>query len=285
VLITSGLNPSRFNISNKAFGDRGRGWKFSFFKASCASMKRIIAARLFARPAALALLRRLTDEETAALLKAAPDRHRIWYETALGTGFRLNELLRLRVRDLDLFGPSLFLAADFSEDRKEHRQPVTRELANKLRTVTTAQGPEKPLLGIPKWGDPASYINADYVKAGVKLVTPEGKATWHSLGKAFVNAAVRSGGDLKTIMTLARRSSAQLSMETYASADPVRLREATAAAGRHVQEAISKAACCTGVARKVVGDEGAAISASATSRLPQLKMVGATGLEPVTSWV
>jgi len=71
-------------------------------------------------------------------------------------------------------------------------------------------------------------------------------------------------------------------METNASADPARLQEATESAG-HVQDAISKAECCTGVARKVAGDEGTVIGASATSKLQRLKMVEDTGVEPVTS--
>ena len=236
--------------------------------------------------------RPLTDSEMAALLQAAPPERRLWYETALGTGFRLNELRSLRCKDLEPFGPSIFLAADYSKDRKEHRQPITRELAEKLKALTAGRQPEDKLLNIPRGGsghdnhrDAGSLIAADYRAADVAIKTPEGKATWHSLRKAFVNAVVRSGGDLKTIMALARHSTAQLSMEVYASADPVRLREATEAAAKHIQGVMYAAACCTRVAKKVAGGEGSIVTASAAKTLPRLRVVGATGLEPVTSWV
>lgn len=226
--------------------------------------------------------RPLNDDEFAKLLSIAPPHRKIWYETALGTGFRLNELRSLRVKDFDVFGPSLLLAADFSKDRKEHRQLIERELADVLRDLAAGRDAEEPLLGIPKGPDPAAYIGADFDKAGIKRETAEGKATWHSLRKTYVNALVRSGQDLKTIMTLARHSSAQLSMEVYASADPKRLRKAADAAAQHVKAAVLKAKCCTGVARKVVGAEDIDVNASAESALRVLKGMGDTGLEPVT---
>jgi integrase len=232
--------------------------------------------------------RPLTDDETAALLRTAPPERRLWYEAALGTGFRLNELRSLRCKDLDLFGPSLFLAADYSKDRKEHRQPITRELAEKLKALTAGRQSDDALLGIPRGGanrrchrDAGAIIAADYRAANVAIKTPAGKATWHSLRKAFVNAVVRCGSDLKTVMTLARHSTAQLSMEVYASTDPIRLREATEAAAQHVQAAINRVGCCIDAAKKVAGGEGSIVTTSAANSLPRLRMVGDTGLEPV----
>ena len=228
--------------------------------------------------------RPLTDAEVASLLKHAKESRRIWYETALGTGFRLNELRCLRAQDLDMFGPTLFLAADFSKDRKDHRQPITRELAGKLKVLAEKRvKPDDRLLGIPKGPDPAAYIADDFGRARIKIITSEGKASWHSLRKSFVNAVVRSGQDLKTIQSLARHSTAQLSMETYASADPARLRAATEAAAQHLEEAISEAACCTYVARAAVGEGRAAASPAPAKDLGEMAMVGDTGFEPVTS--
>ncbi|MCZ7648247.1 MAG: site-specific integrase [Planctomycetota bacterium] len=144
-----------------------------------------------------------------ALLESAPPHRRLWYETALATGFRLNELRCLRVRDLDRFGPSLFLAADFSKDRKDHRQAITRELADQLQTLTEGKGADDRLLGIPFGPDPAAYIVTDYTAGKVNIQAPDGKATWHSLRKVFIDNVVKSGCDLKTIQALARHSTAQ----------------------------------------------------------------------------
>ena len=217
--------------------------------------------------------RALTDAEIAALLGTAPPDRRLWYETALATGFRLSELRDLRVKDLDVFAPSIFLAADFSKDRHDHRQPITRQLADRLKAKAGDRPGDAPLLEIPKSGahkdnryDPGGLLAKDYRAAGVTILTPEGRATWHSLRKSFVTNVVRSGCDLKTAMTLARHSTAQLTMETYAAADPALLRQAAEAAECRVRTAVSRAACCSRGARKAAGAEGSNVSADAEGR-------------------
>lgn len=207
--------------------------------------------------------RQLTDEEVVKLLNASPPDRRLWYDVALQTGFRVNELRSLTVGDLDLFGPSLRLAAEHSKDRKEWRQPITRELADRLSALAKGCRREQPLLGIPgrTAGD---RIADDFIAAGVKiLVDGVGKATWHSLRKVFINNVVKGGNDLKTIMTLARHSTATMSMEVYAAADSSRLREAQEAAVNRVADALTAAACRTSVNQQVVGAESESVSAEA----------------------
>ena len=186
--------------------------------------------------------RALSDQEIRTLLDTAPPNRRLWYETALATGFRVNELRTLRARDLDVFGPSLFLAADYSKDRKNHRQPIPKEVAESLAKLAAGKDGNAKLLGIPSSGQTgaSAFIVRDYKAAGIAIKTDAGRATWHSLRKCYVNALVRTGADVKTIMTLARHSSAQLSMEVYASADPARLRQGVEAAFDHVKNASAK---------------------------------------------
>jgi integrase len=183
--------------------------------------------------------RSLTDEEVVKLLNAAPEQRRLQYEAALATGFRVNELRSIRVKDLLVFGPALHLRADYSKDRKEHQQPITRELAQKLAEVAKDKPPEAPLLDIPTskaW----KLFKEDLKAAGIREETPEGKATWHSLRKVFINNVVKSGCDLKTIQTLARHSTAQLSMEVYAVQDPKRMRTAAEAAAGHIESILQR---------------------------------------------
>jgi hypothetical protein len=85
-----------------------------------------------------------------------------------------------------------------------------------------------------------------------------------SLRKTFVTNVVRSGCDLKTIMSLARHSTAQLSMETYSAADRTLLRQAAQTAEGRVIDAVARAECCTDVARKIAGAERQTLTASAT---------------------
>jgi integrase len=197
-------------------------------------------AKLQARPIQENVHRPLTDEELAKFLEVAPPDRRLQYETALTTGFRVDELRHVRVMDLDIFGPSLFLRGDYAKNRKDCHQPITRELAAALATQAVGKDKQAPLLDIATskaW----KHFKADLAAAGIESQTPDGKATWHSLRKCFDNALIKSGLDLKTLMTLMRQSSASLTLETYASADPKRLRAGVEAAAGYIREAVAAA--------------------------------------------
>jgi integrase len=239
-------------------------------------------AKLDARP--VQPHRPLSDSEVAGLLKAAPAHRRVWYQTGLQSGFRLNELRCIRVKDLNMFGPSIFLAADFSKDRKDHTQYITKELAEELSKLVEKKSPEDRLLGIPFGPNPAEYIAKDYTAGEVTIVTPEGKATWHSLRKVFVNNVVRSGADLKTVMETARHSSATMSLDIYAGVKPNLLR----AAANGVKKAVSDSASGAGVENQKSENSAADVSSGQHACKGRILMVGDTGLEPkkhpYTSW-
>jgi len=107
------------------------------------------------------------------------------------------------------------------------------------------------LLRMPRKETANENYQRDCAKAGIRRVTSEGKATFHSFRVNYINAVVESGSDLKTIMTLARHGSAQMSMEVYAKPEPERLRSAAEAVSRGVQGAIDAASCCASVAQAV----------------------------------
>jgi hypothetical protein len=215
------------------------------------------------------------------LFKVASPESALMYQTALESGFRVDELRHLTVKSLNRFEPSLFLSGDFTKNRKDARQPISKELGGMLAQSIVGKPDTAPLLDIASsvaW----SRFKADVKKAGIAPETADGRATWHSLRKSFVNSLVRSGQDLKTVMTLARHSAASLTMETYASASPALLRSAVEAAAQHVKDAISAAGRCTGVAIAVAGGMPENIQAQAGSPLaPDLHLMRATGVEPV----
>lgn len=84
-------------------------------------------------------------------------------------------------------------------------------------------------------------------------------------------------------MELARHSSAALSMEVYASAEPKRLREAAEAAAEHVKATVSAMSMQTGCKQKAAVAGGEDASPEETGALVGAGVVGDTGLEPVTS--
>ena len=127
-------------------------------------------------------------------------------------------------------------------------------LAEDLREAAEGKGPEEPLLHVPSPWSVSSNFRRDCAKARIIRGKKEGKATFHSLRVNYINSVVESGSDLKTIMTLARHGSAQMSMEVYAKAKTEHLRDAAEAASERLERAISAESCHTCV-KQAVGAE------------------------------
>jgi integrase len=126
-------------------------------------------------------------------------------------------------------------------------------MANELASLNHGKPPESQLLDLPKKNWASEQIRQDFEAAGIKKLTAEGKATFHSLRVNFICAIVESGCDLKTIMELARHSAASLSMEVYAKPNRERTRQAAEAAAQQIQQAISASECCICAAQQVAG--------------------------------
>jgi hypothetical protein len=101
----------------------------------------------------------------------------------------VGESRAVRVRDLDLFAPPLFLAADFSKDRKDHRQPITRELAEKLKALARHS---KAVLTMETYAAADPRLLRETVLAAEVLVkTATDKAVWSADG---TQQAAQAGG-------------------------------------------------------------------------------------------
>ncbi|GMV79779.1 MAG: hypothetical protein AMXMBFR7_09630 [Planctomycetota bacterium] len=199
--------------------------------------------------------RALTREEVTRLLEAAPPDRALVYRVALATGFRQNELRALCVANLDRFGPSLALPARFAKNRKDARQFIPADLAAELAKRCKDLAPDAPLLPMPKKNTTGENFARDLANARIVRPTPDGKATFHSLRVTAINAVVDAGADLKTIMTFARHSAAQMSMETYAKPKTDRLREACQAAAALANTPTSNEENTKGTQRKAAGAE------------------------------
>ena len=224
--------------------------------------------------------RELTKAEIDSLLAKAPAERALWYRVALATGYRQAEVRALKVRNLDVFGPSLPLAAEFCKNRKDARQPITRELCEELKALTTGKSPEASLLNMPGKRVTGQHFRADVHAAGIKdVITGKGKATFHSLRVNYINAVVQCGADLKTIMELARHSSATMSMSVYAKPDANRLRKAAEGASDLL---LNVAASTTEAQRKIVGAEQSTVSNADASLCVVSEVKPSLGFEPRT---
>jgi integrase len=228
--------------------------------------------------------RSLTDDEISRLLNTAPPERRIWYEVGLATGFRVSELRALKVKNLDVNGPALTLESENTKNRKDCKQPISRSLCEKLIPLCEGKRPLDRLLGVPAEGSvrgAAGVIQRDYKAAGIALMTDDGKATWHSLRKCFVNAVIRAGADVKTVMELARHSSATMSMDIYAKAQPAILRQAAEAAENQIRKAVAKT-CSPGVPPQNRSAKSSAITVEVAGSCGDFEKVRPEGLEPST---
>ena len=122
----------------------------------------------------------------------------------------------------------------------------------------------------------------DLARAGIKRVTEDGKATFHSLRKCYIRAVAESGTDLKTIMTLARHGFAQMSMEVYAQPNPGRLKDVAQAVSDRIREAEVGPACATYVARAVAGSKEDAVTPTGKESCARGHVVEVRGFEPLT---
>jgi len=181
--------------------------------------------------------RELYPDELQRLLDAAPTERRLLYRVALATGYRAGECRSLHVCNLDPFGPALCLPKEATKNHKPARQFIEADLFAELKATSEGKPEDAPLLHVPNKETVYANIQRDFKKAKIaRFVTlPDGrkaKASFHSLRVSFINAVVRSGADVRTIMDAARHSSAQMSLETYGKASPDRIREAVGAASK-----------------------------------------------------
>jgi integrase len=172
--------------------------------------------------------RELTDEQIARLLSAAssgpvrlkvsgPDRAML-YEFLLATGIRFSEAMSLTVASLELEhpdGPRVRVNAGYSKRRRIDFQPITLELASRLRAWVVGRKPEKPLWRkISKACE--QWLQPDLAAAGVDYIDHNGEyADFHALRHTFISRLNRGGVPISTAMNLARHSDPTLTLKTY----------------------------------------------------------------------
>lgn len=176
--------------------------------------------------------RDLTPEEIQKMLNSAPMYMRFLLATALTSGLRKGELRALSVDHLDVENATLRVMADVDKGRKERLQPIPAYLVQPLYDFamsgepkrlydrfkkgkdSTNGIPENPLLFVPKMA--AEAIKNIAKKAGVEAMSFDGKLDFHGCRTTFVNLAIDTGADVKTVQESARHDTADMTMRVYA---------------------------------------------------------------------
>lgn len=144
------------------------------------------------------------------------------YRAAAGTGFRAKELSALvpDLFDLDARPPTVLLPAGDSKNRKGAVQPLPAALAAELRGYLAGRPGKEPVWP-GTWAERAAeMLRADLAAAGVleRVDGPEGEEVrdFHSLRNKYISDLIRTGADLKQVMTLARHTDPRLTANRYA---------------------------------------------------------------------
>jgi integrase len=172
----------------------------------------------------------LTDKEEKALLKAAPPERRLIYETALLTGLRANELRNLTVADVNFDLCQLHLKAEWTKNRQAGTQPLPKSLLPKLKKQVEGKDENDLLFNMPTHTGRA--FSKDREKAGVRKETPDGTADFHALRVTFVTNLIENGASAKEAQTLARHSTPDITMNTYARTRRTNLQDITDRIGK-----------------------------------------------------
>lgn len=182
----------------------------------------------------------LSAAEVAATLAAAAgdpvEKHglsgparRLLYLTAMVTGYRAEELSRLRPPQfaLDADPPAVHLHAADTKGKRAAVQPLHPAVAAELRPYLAGRPAAEPVWPGGWWRRAAGLLKRDMAAAGVVYVAdgPRGAEyrDFHALRHYYTSALLAAGADPKELQELVRHTSPALTLKVYAHAAPARL--------------------------------------------------------------
>ena len=220
--------------------------------------------------------RAMTPEEIQRLLDVIPVHRRLLYEVAFTTGLRAGELRALTVDHLDAEGGGLELDATWTKNRKPGFQPLSAELVKRLiafaesgeaselytRFLRRSGSRTGALLYVP--ANTSRTMDNDIRAAGIPKCTSDGKIDFHACRVAYISFVVEAGATVKEAQAMARHSTPDLTMNTYARTREHRL---SALAERVAETALSGEKCAHSVHEEATGTDGSVSKVLSISEL------------------
>ena len=144
----------------------------------------------------------LSPEEVLRFIEAAPvGRERVLLQTAYACGLRIQELLHLRVTDID--SARMVVVVHQGKGRKDRLVPLSARLLIELRSYWRLQRPTTWLFPGQRPGQPATPGNVQRLCRSLtaqlgftKQVTP------HTLRHSFATHMLEAGVDLRTLQAI-----------------------------------------------------------------------------------
>ena len=158
--------------------------------------------------------RALTLPQAEQLLAVAGPRA-LWYEAAIYTGLRCDELAKLQWRDLDLKAGTITLRAGSTKSKRADALPIRHGLLDKLVAV-------KPPFAAPtgrvfKSSPCLQTFRKDCTRAGIDYTADDRGRTLdrHALRTTFITWLSASGVTPRVAQMLARHTDMRLTMKNY----------------------------------------------------------------------
>jgi site-specific recombinase XerD len=175
----------------------------------------------------------LTPNEVAALISNLEGTHALMARLLYGTGMRLMECMRLRIKDVDLARSEIIIHA--GKGNKDRRTMIPASLLEALRTrvaLAKTQWEADRAAGLPAWfwlfpsprlsRDPRSGITRRHhaheqgiqraIKRAVLAAGITKPASTHTLRHSFATHLLESGQDIRTVQELLGHSDVKTTM-------------------------------------------------------------------------
>jgi integrase/recombinase XerD len=156
----------------------------------------------------------LSREELLRLFNAAPNpKHRVILRLVYGSGLRRNELIHLRIQDIESQDGKCRIRINKSKGGKGRYTVLSHKVLVELREYFLACRPKEYLFNGQKKGEPMSRELLRYImqgalkKAGIKKA-----ASLHTLRHSFSSHALEDGMNIKSLQQLLGHSSIQTTM-------------------------------------------------------------------------
>ena len=156
----------------------------------------------------------LSREELLRLFDAAPNpKHRLILRLIYGSGLRRNELIHLRITDIETFDGKCRIRINKSKGGKDRYTVLSQKLLPELRAYYRACRPKEYLFNGQGKGTPMSTELLRYIMQGaLKRSGIKKPVSLHTLRHSFASHALEDGMNIKSLQQLLGHSSIQTTM-------------------------------------------------------------------------